>query len=331
MSLPTLPVELIDNILQNVQAPDLAALALTCISLSPVAQRLLYRDITVSAWSHNTKVVATLAKRPDLAIFVRSFSITTTTQPLVFAAFHRLLATALSSMTELTALSLNLADSSTSWILEKAAQFSYNRLHQFTASFPLDQNVVNFLEKTPNLIELEVDSIRCPEPASPVATLLSTTIPHLAQFVGSVRAAKMIVPGRPLESIHLSEGDLVYEDVADFSRATGRVLVFSATASTPPVPLLESVAHCLPHLAYLRIMTTYQFTQAPKPGFMDQVANALATLPDLTAFELSGMQWGSSKREDDSSKRVWQSAPLTTAFIRPDDAIIDAEEVFLQY
>lgn len=62
---------------------------------------------------------------------------------------------------------------------------------------------------------------------------------------------------------------------------------------------------------------------------MDQVANALATLPDLTAFELSGMQWGSSKREDDSSKRVWQSAPLTTAFVRPDESA-DAE-VFLQY
>lgn len=62
---------------------------------------------------------------------------------------------------------------------------------------------------------------------------------------------------------------------------------------------------------------------------MDQVANALATLPDLTAFELSGMQWGSSKREDDSSKRVWQSAPLTT-FNRPDDTSLDSE-VFLQY
>lgn len=65
---------------------------------------------------------------------------------------------------------------------------------------------------------------------------------------------------------------------------------------------------------------------------MDQVANALATLPDLTAFELSGMQWGSSKRNDDDSKRVWQSAPLSTAFTaRPDDATIDAEEFFLPY
>lgn len=266
MSFSSLPVELIDNILQNVHSSDLVALSLTCTALSPVASRLLYRDISVSAWSNNTKVVATLAKRPDLAIFVRSFSITTAMQPPAFPAFDQLLATALSGMTELTTLNLNLADSSTSWILEKAAQNeSYHRLHQFTASFPLDQNVANFLEKTPNLIELEVDSIPCVEPTSPVPTLLPTTIPHLAQFVGSVRAAKTIVPGRPLESIHLNEGDLVEEDVADFSRATGRVTVFSATASNPPVPLLESIAHSLPHLAYLRIMTTYQFTQAPKP------------------------------------------------------------------
>lgn len=265
MSFPSLPVELIDNILQNVQSSDLVALALTCTSLSPVAQRLLYRDIIVSAWSNNTKVVETLAKRPDLAVFARSFSITTTTQPPAFPAFDQLLATALAGMTELTTLALNLADSSASWVLEKAAQnVSYHRLHQFTASFPFDQNVANFLDKTPNLTQLEVDSIPCAEPTSPVPSLLPTTIPNLSQFVGSVRAAKSIVPGRPLESIHLNEGDLVDEDVAGFSRATGRVLVFSATASTSPVPLLESIAHNFPHLAYLRIMTTHHFTQAPK-------------------------------------------------------------------
>jgi hypothetical protein len=94
-------------------------------------------------------------------------------------------------------------------------------------------------------------------------------------------------------------------------------------------------------------MTTYHFTQAPKvvsfifachghhfdlsqQGFMDQVANALAALPDLTAFELSGMHWGSSKRGENGSKRVWQSSPMGNTFSRSEDVTIDSD-IFLQY
>jgi hypothetical protein len=64
---------------------------------------------------------------------------------------------------------------------------------------------------------------------------------------------------------------------------------------------------------------------------MDQVANALAALPDLTAFELSGMQWGSSKRGDDGSKRVWQSSPLGNTFINRSEDITTDSDIFLQY
>lgn len=63
---------------------------------------------------------------------------------------------------------------------------------------------------------------------------------------------------------------------------------------------------------------------------MDQVANALSTLPHLTAFELSGMQWGSSKRTDDDGKRIWQSSPLSNTFTRSEDVSVD-DDVFLQY
>jgi len=128
----------------------------------------------------------------------------------------------------------------------------------------------------------------------------------------------------------LNEGDLAEEDVARLAESTANVSVLDATASEPPVPLLESIAHHLPHLAYLRIMTTYHFTHAPQVGFMDQVANALSTLPHLTAFELSGMQWGSSKRADDDGKRVWQSSPLSNTFTRSEDVSVD-DEIFLQY
>jgi hypothetical protein len=232
-------------------------------------------------------------------------------------------------MTEATSLNI-LVDSSASWVLEKAGQnVTYHRLQQLTCAFPFDSNVAQFLVKAPALLELEVDSMPF-EPSPPIPSLSPTTIPHLIQFIGSARAARAIVPGRPLQSIHLNEGDLVEEDVACLAQANANVLVLGATASTPPVALLESIARHLPHLAYLRIMTTYHFTHAPEIGFMDQVANALSTLPDLTAFELSGMHWGSSKRADDGSKRVWQSAPLSNSFDPSETFAIDPE-VFIQY
>jgi hypothetical protein len=48
--------------------------------------------------------------------------------------------------------------------------------------------------------------------------------------------------------------------------------------------------------------------------FYENVAKALTALPDLTAFELSGMHWGSCKKSDDNKKRVWQSKPLSSEF-----------------
>lgn len=265
MSLPSLPVELIDTIFKNVAAPELVALSSTCSSLCPVAQRLLYRHISVSVWSHNIQAIPTLAKRPDLALFVRSFTISTAAMLPLFPAFYDLLATALSSMTEVTSLNV-LVDSSVSWMLEKAGRnVTYHRLQQFTCAFPFDSNVAQFLAKAPALLELEVDSMPY-EPSFPIRlpTLSPTSIPHLNQFIGSARAARAIVPGRPLQHIHLNEGDLDEGDVAYLAQATANVLVLGATASTPPVALLESIARHLPHLAYLRIMTTYHFSHAPE-------------------------------------------------------------------
>jgi hypothetical protein len=347
MSLLSLPFELVDNIVHYVPPSDLVALSKTCSSLCPAAQRLLYRHIAISPSSNNIGVVATLAKRKDLAHFVRSFSITTAPLSPLFPAFYRILASALSGMTEIISLNL-LVESNASWLLEKTGHIvKFLRLQQFNCAFPLDFNVREFLGKTPALLQLEVDFMPC-VPSLPIPSLPVTSIPNLVQFAGSPRAARAIVPGRPVESIHLNEGDLVEEDLARLALGTADVTVLGATASTPPVPLLECIARHLPHLAYLRIMTTFPFHHAPEvvsfisflchinhsdpcvtQGFMDQVANALAALPDLTAFELSGMQWGSSKPGDGGSKRIWQSAPLVNTFNRSEDTI--DSEIFLQY
>jgi hypothetical protein len=308
MSIQKLPTELLNDICQNVSVADLLSLSRTSGWLYPVAQRLLYRHICVAPSSRNLRVVLTLANSPTVARYVRTFSISIDVYSPIFASFYRILAQALTYMSELTSLDL-FVDSSSSWVLQPPPR-EYSGLQHFACSFPLDAHVTAFLGKTPNLLELEVDSMPlcCSVPIPPLPAF---AVPRLAQFIGSCRAAKAIVPGRPLESIHLNSGDLSEDEISALSKGTARMVVLGASTSFLPVPFLDLLAHHLPHLVYLRIMTTYKFSKAPDVEFYKEIAHRLAALPDLSAFELSGMNWGSRKKSNDCNERVWQSMPLS--------------------
>jgi hypothetical protein len=60
------------------------------------------------------------------------------------------------------------------------------------------------------------------------------------------------------------------------------------------------------------------------------VAAILTSFTELNAFELSGMHWGSQAKQNDGTKRVWQSAPLQTR-INPEDDMLFGSEIFLAY
>lgn len=53
----------------------------------------------------------------------------------------------------------------------------------------------------------------------------------------------------------------------------------------------------------------------------------LASFPELNTFELSGMHWGSQQKRDDSSKRVWQSSPLSTHTPLEDDLLLEIDNL----
>ncbi|THH18549.1 hypothetical protein EW146_g2435 [Bondarzewia mesenterica] len=338
MSLSALPVELLDAVAQNLSKPQLVALSRTTSFLCPIAQRLLYRQVSISPTAHNLDVVLTLAKRPDLARFVRTFSIALDHRSTVFLPFYRALARALSSMTELTSLDL-LVDSGASWVLGRSSSNpTYPRLSHFTCSFPFDSLVADFLERTPALEELELDSAPCssPKPSSPII-LAATSLPLLSHFVGPYQAAKIIVPGRPLQSIYIHDGDLTEDEIAWLAQSTGHVAVLGAITTALLVPLLQALARHLPYLAYLRVASpihaslknpdtvraspslafqvrtiSFALLSGFAQTFYEQVASSLTLMPALTDFELSGMHWGSSQVSDKgASKRIWQSSPLT--------------------
>ncbi|KAL0949569.1 hypothetical protein HGRIS_009618 [Hohenbuehelia grisea] len=307
MSFHSIPTELIDAVAAYLNPNDLVALAQTAHVFFPIAQRLLYRHLTISPCARNLSVVATLARRPDLAHFVRSFAIYLDADVAPLRAFYRRLATALSHMSELTSLQLY-TDPSASWVLAHSCQTQFPRLQHFACSFQIDTNVAQFLEKTPALTELELDFVPDTHVSTPFA-LIPTSIPLLDHFVGPAHAASVIVPGRPVNSVHLTSGDLTAETVQSLALATADVSLLCASTSSQPVPLLESVSSKLPRLAYLRLMTTFTFAKAPEPAFYERIANALNAMPALITFELSGMHWGSYTKPQNGDQRVWQSNP----------------------
>lgn len=264
MALQNLPVELLLIVARDLDVHSLAALALTCSSLAQVAQCTLYRCISISPWSHNLCVVPLLAKRPDIARHVRSFYIVIDPTSAVFPGYYHLLADAILNMSGLTSLNL-LIDSSVSWVLKQACtRPSYPHLTHFTCPFPLDENVVRFLDLTPSLLELEVDSIPSTLTRhSPTVSLPVTSISRLEQFIGSPSTARHLVPGRPVKILHLSGAALTQEDVPLLAQSTSPILVLDAVTNSPPVPFLECLHRHLPHLVYLRIMTMQTMLQPP--------------------------------------------------------------------
>src|SRR6202035_225821 len=73
--MPTIPIDILLHILENVDKADLLTICLlnkVCCSFS---QGVLYRDIRVNKHRQTAQVCDTLARSPDLAIRVRSFKI----------------------------------------------------------------------------------------------------------------------------------------------------------------------------------------------------------------------------------------------------------------
>ncbi|KAF8450782.1 hypothetical protein L210DRAFT_3639824 [Boletus edulis BED1] len=322
----SLPVELVLAIADLVPLASLPALARASSGFCHIAQSVLYRHVSAS---HNLAIVPLLARKPHIARHVRSFYIALDALAPLFSRFYSVLARALQNMSDLHSLHL-LVDANLSWILRDPCV--YPNLVHFTCTFSFDDNVACFLQQTPSLLELEVDSIpTLLPPSSPLPDLPTTSIPHLQQFIGSSRAAALLVPGRPVNSIHLNDSTLTDDVVPLLARSTGPVLVLGAVTNASPVPLLQLLHRHLPHLAYLRVMSTQNLFQPPSPEFYEQVANVLTSFPELNAFELSGMHWGSQRKADDDSKRVWQSSPLSNPTFPSDEHVLFGTDIFLAY
>jgi len=251
-----IPQELLDTICANLDTSDLCAAAPVNSAFYHATQRELYRHIALD--SRNITATFTLARNPRLARHVRSCTIRLSPSSGLLRSFYRVLATAISNMSGLSSLEL-FADQAASWVLHNDQ--SYPRLKRLVCSFNLDHNVTRFLNNSDAINELEIDSL----PVSETTTfdLRDDALSHLSQFTGSAQAAQVVVPGRPVEHIHLNSGDLTEEVAVNLAKSTLPVLVLGAATSSHSVSLIGTLTQCMERLVHLRIVTTYNFTDAP--------------------------------------------------------------------
>lgn len=284
-----LPIELVEQVALYVDRSCLLSLALVNSSMNAVALRLLYRHIHATT----PDLVTVLADRPALAHCVRTLRVT--------MADTAKLACALSAMSQLRQLELSVPEDS-SFVLANAC---CPNLTRFAATFALDSHVFEFIARSPLITELELDSL-----SLPVQRPLQ--LAHLVHFAGSSHIANLI-HNASLQSVHITSGEL---SVALIDALPATVSVLAASTSLPPIQLLHKLAKSLPCLIYLRVLSTYTFQHLPD---FENIANALADLQHLEAFELSGMHW--------DHQRVWQSKPLDVV-PHHDDV---ASDLFYQY
>jgi hypothetical protein len=253
MSFQSLPAELMDHVAHYLHATDLVALSTINSYLYPVAQRWLYRQITINYSSNNPSlVVSTLAQKPHLARYVRTFSVRLGSYPTLFE-------TALSNMSQLFSLDIFL-DHTASWVMHTRDDSTYHCLEHFASSFHIDHNLIHFFQKTSALLELEVDSLL---PTTIIPSLGPNVLPRLSQFTGSSQAAQYVVPGRPVESIHLNSGDLTEDVVESLAKSTAHVLLLAAATTLHSLGPIGTLAQCMDHLHHLKIITTSNFSEPP--------------------------------------------------------------------
>lgn len=303
MAPSTFPPELLDSICCLLPTSDLVAVARANYTLNAVAQRTLYRNISITPVANNLSVLNTLIARPHIATHVRTFSINVRNeQP---QSFYPLLSKALQQMTELTSLTLFLNEDASSVLNSEA---HYLNLTSFASSFPLDSNLVDFLSRTPAIIDLQVGAALSSND-QPEIHLPSTSVPSLARFTGPYHTAQIVVPKRPVEALFLSE--VISDDsiFGQLSQSTANITILDAVVSVGLLPCVTAISETLPSLHYLRLMTVTPLDEHFDQSLYQQLADALGSMSSLISFEYSGMNW--TCWNDSDSKRVWQSSPPT--------------------
>jgi F-box domain len=202
--MPSIPVDVLREILEHVDKKDLATLCRINKIFCSCSQDVLYREIQVD----DERVIHTLAQSTDLARRVCSFHT---------PSGYRELATVLRNMSSLRR--LNLWDSSDDASFLDGCTFE---LDSFETTFRYSESLHKFLNSQSSLTKFTI--YRAEHPSA----FEETFLPNLTRVRAESCWLRMLIPGRPVKEVMVFE-PWGKEDI-DFS---------TFTLSTAPIQKLE--------------------------------------------------------------------------------------------
>jgi hypothetical protein len=230
--MPSIPVDVLREILEHLRKADLTTLCRVNKICCSCAQDVLYREIEYEV----EDVIHTLARSIDLARRVRSFHT---------SGDYPELATALRNMSSLRRLGYD-GFSDDASILDGCTF----KLDSFKTTFPYSESLQNFLNSQSSLTKFTIYDgvVRHPPPFK------ETFLPNLTRVRAAPCWVHMLIPGRPVRDVEVFEPgekeDPIDFSIFTFSTAPIRKLQISYHALYPtPGSRLASIFPSLEHLA----------------------------------------------------------------------------------
>jgi hypothetical protein len=215
--MPSIPVDVLREILEHVRKADLATLCRVNKICCSYLQDVLYRDIKDAG----TRVIHTLARSTDLARRVRSFAATSPSLEL---------ATALRNMSSLRRLSLwGIGDAS----ILKWCTF---KLDKFICDFSDSESLQQFLNSQPSLTRVtlfgdyEPFDERC--------------LPNLTRVMGNPFLLRELIPGRPVRNVNIVQSGRESVDFRIFTLSAAPIQQLYPTPGSFLVSIFPSLV-CL--------------------------------------------------------------------------------------
>lgn len=293
MDAQQIPIEIFQQILENVPRNTLASAARANTSFNEVSEKLLYRQLELTSAEQAKQCFRSIETKPSAAQSVREVIIMIPGSRGIVATFGPYLAKSLQSLTQITALHLAIEGP----YLPALNGCTFPRLKTFSSIADLSPNPIplsEFLARHPTITSLCLGGDALPVgPNSSVTlpfTLPSNALPALASYMGSRRLAPALVSGRPVQRVtlawHSPNVELEVECIIPrLSLTSTPILSFSVATPGWSSVLLRALATYLPRLQSLR-MHNISSDFHNEAEIYTTLSNVLSSFPDLSRLEL---------------------------------------------
>jgi hypothetical protein len=234
--MPSIPVDVLREILGHVHKADLATLCRVNKIFCSCSQNVLYREIEFRDEIEfgDERVIQTLAQSTDLARRVRSFEAMCSSPEL---------ATALRNMSSLRSLFLDVGRDAS--ILDGCTF----KLDSFTCTFPNSESLQRFLNGQPSITD-----ICLPKEYEPFPPVDERSLPNLTRVCAVPSWLSALIPGRPVREVSVCHpSSFNSTDLSFFTLSTTPIQelrTYYDWLYPTPVSLLVSI---FSSLAYLEV------------------------------------------------------------------------------